>query len=191
MFMFSTRTNQSVSTQSIALLFYFFLNLQRNLQWLDNGERQTRSEREQTAKPSFFVMQLVTLGVMVATLWHSLCCHSISLTPVLFLFSFLVVYTFSLGVVLLLSSLQIEISGIPAENGKCRVETQLKITVHLKNAEGQTVGDWKQLRLPRSLIAKEKHRMEKYNGKLELKGQKRESRGRKERRKRTGTIRSS
>ncbi|KAF9358259.1 hypothetical protein BGX26_002127 [Mortierella sp. AD094] len=60
--------------------------------------------------------------------------------------------------------LQIEISGIPAENGKCRVETQLKITLQLKNAQGQIIKDWKQLRLPRPLIAKEKHRMEKFNG---------------------------
>ncbi|KAF9162088.1 hypothetical protein BGX20_001857 [Mortierella sp. AD010] len=60
--------------------------------------------------------------------------------------------------------LQIEISGIPAENGKCRVETQLKITLQLKDAQGQIVKDWKQLRLPRPLIAKEKHRMEKFNG---------------------------
>ncbi|KAF9991929.1 hypothetical protein BGZ65_012918, partial [Modicella reniformis] len=59
--------------------------------------------------------------------------------------------------------LRIEISGIPPENGKCRVETQLKITFHLKNAVGETVKDWKQLRLPRPLIAKEKHRMEKFN----------------------------
>ncbi|KAG0244069.1 hypothetical protein BGW41_000497 [Actinomortierella wolfii] len=61
-------------------------------------------------------------------------------------------------------SLHIEIAGIPAENGKCRVETQLKISFHLKDAQGQHVGDWKQLRLPHSLIAKEKHRMEKFNG---------------------------
>ncbi|KAI1320928.1 hypothetical protein EDD11_009251 [Mortierella claussenii] len=60
--------------------------------------------------------------------------------------------------------LQIEISGIPAENGKCRVETQLKITFQLKDAQGDIVKDWKQLRLPRPLIAKEKHRMEKFNG---------------------------
>ncbi|KAF9100526.1 hypothetical protein BGX27_000353 [Mortierella sp. AM989] len=60
--------------------------------------------------------------------------------------------------------LQIEISGIPAENGKCRVETQLKITLQLKNAQGEIVKDWKQLRLPHPLIAKEKHRMEKFNG---------------------------
>ncbi|KAI8600802.1 hypothetical protein EDD21DRAFT_124641 [Dissophora ornata] len=60
--------------------------------------------------------------------------------------------------------LQIEISGIPAENGKCRVETQLKITLQLKNAKGESVKDWKQLRLPHPLIAKEKHRMEKFNG---------------------------
>ncbi|KAF9914970.1 hypothetical protein BX616_007179 [Lobosporangium transversale] len=60
--------------------------------------------------------------------------------------------------------LQIEISGIPAENGKCRVETQLKITLRLKDAHGEIVKDWKQLRLPRPLIAKEKHRMEKFNG---------------------------
>ncbi|KAF9086122.1 hypothetical protein BGX23_009121 [Mortierella sp. AD031] len=62
------------------------------------------------------------------------------------------------------NSLQIEISGIPAENGKCRVETQLKIALHLKNIQNESVKDWKQLRLPHSLIAKEKHRMEKYNG---------------------------
>lgn len=60
--------------------------------------------------------------------------------------------------------LQIEISGIPAENGKCRVETQLKIALHLKNAQNESVKEWKQLRLPHSLIAKEKHRMEKFNG---------------------------
>ncbi|KAF9341735.1 SPT3 Dosage dependent suppressor of Ty-induced promoter mutations-like protein, partial [Linnemannia elongata] len=62
------------------------------------------------------------------------------------------------------NSLQIEISGIPAENGKCRVETQLKIALHLKNAQNESVKEWKQLRLPHSLIAKEKHRMEKFNG---------------------------
>ncbi|KAF9143445.1 hypothetical protein BGX30_000420 [Mortierella sp. GBA39] len=62
------------------------------------------------------------------------------------------------------NSLQIEISGIPAENGKCRVETQLKIALHLKNPQNESVKDWKQLRLPHSLIAKEKHRMEKFNG---------------------------
>ncbi|KAF9422763.1 hypothetical protein BGZ76_003740, partial [Entomortierella beljakovae] len=59
--------------------------------------------------------------------------------------------------------LQIEISGIPAENGKCRVETQLKIALQLKDAQGHVVTDWKQLRLPHPLIAKEKHRMEKFN----------------------------
>ncbi|KAF9943027.1 hypothetical protein BGZ67_008658 [Mortierella alpina] len=63
-----------------------------------------------------------------------------------------------------LLSLQIEILGIPAENGKCRVETQLKITLRLANAHGESVKDWKQIRLPHSLIAKEKHRMEKFNG---------------------------
>ncbi|KAF9149746.1 hypothetical protein BG015_008442 [Linnemannia schmuckeri] len=62
------------------------------------------------------------------------------------------------------NSLQIEISGIPAENGKCRVETQLKIALHIKDAQNESVKDWKQLRLPHSLIAKEKHRMEKFNG---------------------------
>ncbi|KAF9924747.1 hypothetical protein FBU30_005350 [Linnemannia zychae] len=62
------------------------------------------------------------------------------------------------------NSLQIEISGIPAENGKCRVETQLKIALHIKNAQNESVKDWKQLRLPHALIAKEKHRMEKFNG---------------------------
>ncbi|KAF9335261.1 hypothetical protein BG006_000479 [Podila minutissima] len=60
--------------------------------------------------------------------------------------------------------LQIEISGIPAENGKCRVETQLKIGFQLKDANGSDVQHWKQIRLPHKLIAKEKHRMEKYNG---------------------------
>lgn len=60
--------------------------------------------------------------------------------------------------------LRIEISGIPAENGKCRVETQLKITLHLKGAAGEAIKDWKQLRLPHPLIAKEKHRMDKFNG---------------------------
>ncbi|KAF9948581.1 hypothetical protein BGZ65_007971, partial [Modicella reniformis] len=62
------------------------------------------------------------------------------------------------------NSLQIAISGIPAENGKCRVETQLKIGFHLRNTYGETVMNWKQLRLPRMMIAKEKHRIEKFNG---------------------------
>ncbi|KAI7818125.1 hypothetical protein BC939DRAFT_480571 [Gamsiella multidivaricata] len=61
-------------------------------------------------------------------------------------------------------SLQIEISGIPAENGKCRVETQLKVGFQLRGKHGETVMDWKQIRLPRMLIAKEKHRIEKFNG---------------------------
>ncbi|KAF8931162.1 hypothetical protein EDD21DRAFT_418332 [Dissophora ornata] len=61
-------------------------------------------------------------------------------------------------------SLQIEISGIPAENGKCRVETQLKIGFHLRGPHGDTVLGYKQIRLPRTLIAKEKHRIEKFNG---------------------------
>ncbi|KAG0269364.1 hypothetical protein BGZ95_002105 [Linnemannia exigua] len=61
-------------------------------------------------------------------------------------------------------NLQIEISGIPAENGKCRVETQLKIGLHLRSGLNGPVTDYKQLRLPRRYIAKEKHRMEKFNG---------------------------
>ncbi|KAF9351547.1 hypothetical protein BGX26_010478 [Mortierella sp. AD094] len=62
------------------------------------------------------------------------------------------------------SSPQIVISGIPAENGKCRVETQLKIGFHLRGLHGEALMKWKQIRLPRSLIAKEKHRIEKFNG---------------------------
>ncbi|KAK3830598.1 MAG: hypothetical protein JOS17DRAFT_817550 [Linnemannia elongata] len=61
-------------------------------------------------------------------------------------------------------NLQIEISGIPAENGKCRVETQLKIGLHLRSDNASPVTEYKQLRLPRHYIAKEKHRMEKFNG---------------------------
>ncbi|KAG0046845.1 hypothetical protein BGZ83_008000, partial [Gryganskiella cystojenkinii] len=59
---------------------------------------------------------------------------------------------------------QIEISGIPAENAKCRVETQLKIGLRITDANGETARHWKQFKLPRALIAKEKHRMAKYNG---------------------------
>ncbi|KAG0306671.1 hypothetical protein BGZ98_001926 [Dissophora globulifera] len=62
-------------------------------------------------------------------------------------------------------SFQIEISGIPAENGKCRVETQLKIGIHLRRAQGSNATlDYRQLCLPRTLIAKEKHRIEKFSG---------------------------
>ncbi|KAF9107735.1 hypothetical protein BGX29_005022 [Mortierella sp. GBA35] len=61
-------------------------------------------------------------------------------------------------------NLQLEISGIPAENGKCRVETQLKIGLQLRSSQGGPVTDWKQIRLPRHYIAKEKHRMDKFNG---------------------------
>lgn len=62
-------------------------------------------------------------------------------------------------------SFQIEITGIPAENAKCRVETQLKIGLCIKDAQGEIARQWKQFRLPRDLIAKEKHRLTKYNGK--------------------------
>jgi hypothetical protein len=62
------------------------------------------------------------------------------------------------------NSFQLEISGIPAENAKCRVETQLKITLCIKDARGEIAQQWKQFRLPRDLIAKEKHRIAKYNG---------------------------
>jgi len=61
-------------------------------------------------------------------------------------------------------SFQIEITGIPAENAKCRVETQLKIGLCIKDAQGEIARQWKQFRLPRDLIAKEKHRLTKYNG---------------------------
>ncbi|KAF9157071.1 hypothetical protein BG015_004147 [Linnemannia schmuckeri] len=67
-------------------------------------------------------------------------------------------------VVIVPRNLQIEISGIPAENGKCRVETQLKIGLHLRSGNSNPVTEYKQLRLPRHYIAKEKHRMEKFNG---------------------------
>ncbi|KAF9303466.1 hypothetical protein BGZ91_009102, partial [Linnemannia elongata] len=36
-------------------------------------------------------------------------------------------------------NLQLEISGIPAENGKCRVETQLKIGLHLRSGNSNPV----------------------------------------------------
>ncbi|KAJ2547388.1 SPT3 Dosage dependent suppressor of Ty-induced promoter mutations-like protein, partial [Coemansia sp. RSA 1933] len=59
--------------------------------------------------------------------------------------------------------LRIELDGIPNENAKSRVETQIKITLRLTTTEGERATCWSHLALPEHLVSREKfrHRLHK------------------------------
>ncbi|KAJ2859366.1 SPT3 Dosage dependent suppressor of Ty-induced promoter mutations-like protein [Coemansia erecta] len=59
--------------------------------------------------------------------------------------------------------LRIELDGIPSENAKSRVETQIKITLRLTTADGERATCWSHLALPELLVSREKfrHRLSK------------------------------
>ncbi|KAJ2654094.1 SPT3 Dosage dependent suppressor of Ty-induced promoter mutations-like protein, partial [Coemansia sp. RSA 1285] len=59
--------------------------------------------------------------------------------------------------------LRIELDGIPNENAKSRVETQIKITLRLTTADGERATCWSHLALPELLVSREKfrHRLNK------------------------------
>ncbi|KAJ2213798.1 SPT3 Dosage dependent suppressor of Ty-induced promoter mutations-like protein [Coemansia sp. RSA 487] len=61
--------------------------------------------------------------------------------------------------------LRIELDGIPSENAKSRVETQIKITLRLTTADGERATCWSHLALPELLVSREKfrHRFNKPN----------------------------
>ncbi|KAJ2159940.1 SPT3 Dosage dependent suppressor of Ty-induced promoter mutations-like protein [Coemansia sp. RSA 552] len=58
--------------------------------------------------------------------------------------------------------LQIELDGIPSENAKSRVETQIKMTLRVVTKDGQRAQCWSHLMLPELLVSRDKfrHRMQ-------------------------------
>ncbi|KAJ2704461.1 SPT3 Dosage dependent suppressor of Ty-induced promoter mutations-like protein [Coemansia sp. IMI 203386] len=60
--------------------------------------------------------------------------------------------------------LNLSIEGIPKENAKSRVETQIKITLRLSTDSGERVTCWSHLALPEMLVSREKfrHRLQKH-----------------------------
>ncbi|KAJ3331073.1 hypothetical protein HDU76_004152 [Blyttiomyces sp. JEL0837] len=59
------------------------------------------------------------------------------------------------------SGLQIRVLGVPHQNAKSRVETQIKICLQLVSVKGDKVTRWSHLRLPDLLVAKDKLRRAK------------------------------
>ncbi|KAJ1920763.1 SPT3 Dosage dependent suppressor of Ty-induced promoter mutations-like protein [Mycoemilia scoparia] len=59
--------------------------------------------------------------------------------------------------------LKLQLDGIPEENAKSRVETQIKLTLRLLGADGKPVSCWSHLQLPELLVSREKfrHRLQK------------------------------
>ncbi|KAJ2382841.1 SPT3 Dosage dependent suppressor of Ty-induced promoter mutations-like protein, partial [Coemansia sp. RSA 2603] len=56
------------------------------------------------------------------------------------------------------NGLNMSIEGIPSENAKSRVETQIKITLRLTNDNGERVTCWSHLGLPEMLVSRDKFR---------------------------------
>ncbi|KAJ2692206.1 SPT3 Dosage dependent suppressor of Ty-induced promoter mutations-like protein, partial [Coemansia spiralis] len=54
--------------------------------------------------------------------------------------------------------LRLELEGIPSENAKSRVETQIKITVRLTTQAGERATCWTHLALPELLVSRDKFR---------------------------------
>ncbi|KAJ1986103.1 SPT3 Dosage dependent suppressor of Ty-induced promoter mutations-like protein [Coemansia sp. RSA 1358] len=54
--------------------------------------------------------------------------------------------------------LRIELEGIPSENARSRVETQIKMTLRLTTADGERATCWSHLALPELLVSREKFR---------------------------------
>ncbi|OLY78051.1 Protein MGA2 [Smittium mucronatum] len=59
--------------------------------------------------------------------------------------------------------IKLELSGIPSENAKSRVETQIKITLKLVNKNGVPIRRWTHLMLPEILVSRDRfrHRLNK------------------------------
>lgn len=60
--------------------------------------------------------------------------------------------------------LQIRVLGVPQQNAKSRVETQIKICLQLVTDKGDKVPLWSHLRLPEHLVPREKLRKSKLKG---------------------------
>jgi hypothetical protein len=55
-------------------------------------------------------------------------------------------------------SLRVNITGIPAQGAKSRVETQIKLGIQLVNQQNERIGAWTHIKLPEYMVAKEKNK---------------------------------
>lgn len=56
------------------------------------------------------------------------------------------------------NSLRVNITGIPGQGAKSRVETQIKLGIQLVNQQSELVGAWTHIKLPEYMVAKEKNK---------------------------------
>ncbi|KAF9416022.1 hypothetical protein BGZ94_010333 [Podila epigama] len=56
------------------------------------------------------------------------------------------------------NGLRVNITGIPGEGAKSRVETQIKLGIQLLNQQNELVGAWTHIKLPEYMVAKEKNK---------------------------------
>ncbi|KAG0047287.1 SPT3 Dosage dependent suppressor of Ty-induced promoter mutations-like protein [Gryganskiella cystojenkinii] len=56
------------------------------------------------------------------------------------------------------NGLRVNITGIPAQGAKSRVETQIKLGIQLLNQQNERIGAWSHIKLPEYMVAKEKNK---------------------------------
>ncbi|KAF9574934.1 hypothetical protein EC968_004935 [Mortierella alpina] len=56
------------------------------------------------------------------------------------------------------TGLRVNITGIPLQGAKSRVETQIKLGIQLVNQQNERVGAWTHIKLPEYMVAKEKNK---------------------------------
>lgn len=56
------------------------------------------------------------------------------------------------------NGLRVNITGIPGQGAKSRVETQIKLGIQLVNQQNELVGAWTHIKLPEYMVAKEKNK---------------------------------
>ncbi|KAF9185090.1 SPT3 Dosage dependent suppressor of Ty-induced promoter mutations-like protein [Haplosporangium sp. Z 767] len=54
--------------------------------------------------------------------------------------------------------LQVNITGVPLQGAKSRVETQIKLGIQLVNQQNERIGAWTHIKLPEFMVAKEKNK---------------------------------
>ncbi|KAF9354653.1 SPT3 Dosage dependent suppressor of Ty-induced promoter mutations-like protein [Mortierella sp. AD094] len=56
------------------------------------------------------------------------------------------------------NGLRVNITGIPLQGAKSRVETQIKLGIQLVNQQNERIGAWSHIKLPEYMVAKEKNK---------------------------------
>ncbi|KAK3838849.1 MAG: hypothetical protein J3R72DRAFT_448481 [Linnemannia gamsii] len=56
------------------------------------------------------------------------------------------------------NGLRVNITGVPSQGAKSRVETQIKLGIQLVNQNNERIGAWTHIRLPEYMVAKEKNK---------------------------------